>query len=261
MDISNKYSNFANRFDIYDLRMKTIGKIRQRFGEAVVKYGLLSDGDKILVGVSGGKDSLCLLELLAMQARIFKPQITVEALHVRMENVQYETDLEWLENFCKELGVTLHVRTTRFDKATNGQEEKPACFLCSWMRRKMMFEVAQQLGCNKIALGHHQDDIMHTTLMNLFTQGRFSTMPAMLRMEKMPLTIIRPLCMVREEDIATLAEEHHYERQTAICPHEKETMRDDMRRLFDNLEQQNPEVRFSIWKALEREGKFVGNGK
>lgn len=232
-------------------------KIRQRFREAWTRYGLLEDGDKILVGLSGGKDSLCLLELLAAQARIFKPRIRVEALHVRMENVEYESDTRWLEEFCGGRGVELHVRTTRFGSPREGQQEKPACFLCSWMRRKVMFEVAQELGCNKIALGHHQDDLLHTMLMNLTTQGRFSTMPAKLRMEKMPLTIIRPLCLEHERDIAALAESHGYEKQLKRCPHEQETIRGSMRLMFDDMERRNPEVRYSMWKALEKEGKLV----
>ena len=232
-------------------------KIRQRFMDAWTRYGLLEDGDKILVGLSGGKDSLCLLELLAAQARIFKPRISVEALHVRMENVEYESDTRWLEEFCKDKGVRLHVRTTRFEETREDQQKKPACFLCSWMRRKVLFDVAQELGCNKIALGHHQDDILHTMLMNLTTQGRFSTMPAMLRMKKMPLTIIRPLCLEQERDIMELAEKHGYEKQLKKCPHEQETIRGSMRIMFEDMERRNPEVRYSMWKALERENKLV----
>ena len=232
-------------------------RIRRRFRTALVKYGLTEDGDKILVGLSGGKDSLCLLELLAAQARIHKPAIRVEALHVRMENIHYETDTTWLQAFCNQLGVPLHIRTTRFDEAKAKEKGKPTCFLCSWMRRKELFNVAQELGCNKIALGHHQDDIIHTSLMNIFFQGHFATMPARLKLRKMPLTIIRPLCLEHEADIEALALEHHYEKQLKLCPYERDSQRTTMRRLYEQMEQCNPEVRYSIWNALEREGKLI----
>lgn len=232
-------------------------RIRRRFRTALVKYGLTEDGDKILVGLSGGKDSLCLLELLAAQARIHKPAIRVEALHVRMDNIHYETDTTWLQAFCNQLGVPLHIRTTRFDEVEAKEKGKPTCFLCSWMRRKELFNVAQELGCNKIALGHHQDDIIHTSLMNIFFQGHFATMPARLEMRKMPLTIIRPLCLIKESDIETLAQEHHYQKQLKLCPNERDTHRTTMRRLFEQMEQQNPEVRYSLWNALESADKLT----
>lgn len=242
--------------------MKTLEQlIRKRFREALVRYRLLDDGDRVLVGLSGGKDSLCLLELLSERSKIFFPRFEVEALHVRMENISYESSTGYLEQFCRERGMRLHVVTTRFDKARQelGQHDKPACFLCSWMRRKKLFDVAQELGCNKIALGHHQDDIIHTALMNLFFQGHFATMPARLKMRKMPLTIIRPLCLEREADIAAYAQEQHYEQQIKLCPYERVTNRTAARRMFEEVERQNPEVRRSFWNALESDGRLISD--
>ncbi len=238
--------------------MATVEQIvDRRFREALVRFHMLSDGDKVLVGVSGGKDSLCLLELLARRSRVQRPQFSVHALHVWMENITYETDTTWLQGFCDRLGVPLHIVTTRFDAPREGQKEKPACFLCSWMRRKQLFQVAQQLGCNKIAFGHHQDDLIHTSLMNIFYQGHFSTMPAVLQMRKMPLTIIRPLCLQHETDIVEWAAAHGYEKQRKQCPYEHDTQRTAMRRVFESIEAANAEARYSVWNALEREGKLV----
>ena len=152
-------------------------KILSRLQKAIYDYRLIEDGDRLLVGLSGGKDSLCLLHLLAMRQRIHKPRFTVEALHIRMENINYESDLSYLEDFCEGRGVKFHVVTTSFDAHTD--HRKSPCFLCSWNRRKQLFQMAQQLGCNKIALGHHADDIIHTAMMNLYFQGSFSTMPTM----------------------------------------------------------------------------------
>ena len=257
-------------------------RINERFIKAFATYRLLEDNDHILVGLSGGKDSLCLLELLAKRARISHPKFSVEAIHVRMANVSYESSTDFLQRFCQEFNVPLHIVTTSFDDSRDTrpadithvlQEQsqkdeetapphsqsktKPACFLCSWNRRKQMFNLAQQLGCNKIALGHHQDDLLHTTLMNLTFQGRFTTMPARLQMRKMPITVIRPLCMVAEADIADYAELQGYEPQLKHCPHERTTNRTAARRLFEEMERLNPEARYSLWRALCERGNLV----
>ena len=226
-----------------------------RMVKAMATYRLISDGDKILVGLSGGKDSLCLLEMLAQRRKIAHPVFMVEALHVRMENIHYETDTSYLEDFTHRLGVPLHLRTTRFDSSTDTR--KTPCFLCSWYRRKELFNLAQELGCNKIALGHHQDDLLHTALMSTFFQGSFATMPARLRMRKMPLSIIRPLCMVEEKDIRRFAELRGYKKLLKLCPYEHDTHRTDMQQLFEHIQQMNPEARHSLWNALVRAGKLV----
>ena len=239
-------------------------RLKERFIKAMVAYHLIEDDDHILVGLSGGKDSLLLLELLAKRAKIEHPRFKVEALHVRMENIHYATDTSYLQQFCDNLGVKLHVRTTRFEigeetikDARDARRQKQPCFLCSWMRRKEMFNLAQELGCNKIALGHHQDDLIHTALMNLTFQGRFDTMPARLKMKKMPLEIIRPLCMIEEQDIKTYAELQGYQKQQKLCPYETDSHRTDVKRLYDEIEQLNPEARYSIWRALNTDNKLI----
>ena len=248
-------------------------RLNERFVRAFATYHLLEDDDHVLVGLSGGKDSLLLTELLAKRARILHPRFKVEAVHVRIENIHYETSTDYLQQFCETLGVSLHLVTTRFETLQptaapavgcaaaspqpSPQKSKPACFLCSWYRRKELFNLAQQLGCNKIALGHHRDDIIHTTLMNLTFQGRFGTMPALLRMRKMPLTIIRPLCLIDEADIRRYAELSGYEKVVKACPYEHDTNRTAIADLYNRIEQMNPEARFSIWKALEEEGKLT----
>lgn len=234
-------------------RERLFKRLNERFVRAFVTYHLLADDDHVLIGLSGGKDSLLLTELLAKRAKIAHPRFKVEAVHVRMENIRYETSTDYLQRFCDDLQVPLHLVTTRFEPS----DEKPACFLCSWHRRKQIFNLAQALGCNKIALGHHRDDIIHTTLMNLTFQGRFGTMPALLKMKKMPLSIIRPLCLTDEADIRQYAELSGYEKQLKQCPYEHETYRTGIAKLYADIERMNPEARFSIWKALENEGKLI----
>ncbi|MCR5779540.1 MAG: tRNA 2-thiocytidine biosynthesis TtcA family protein [Bacteroidaceae bacterium] len=225
---------------------------------ASARYDLIADGDRILVGLSGGKDSLCLLRLLALQSRILRPSFSVEALHVRMEEVQYETDLSYLRSFCEQLNVPLHVVTASFTQSSQTtRSEKPVCFLCSWNRRKQLFNFAQDHGFNKIALGHHQDDLLHTALMNLTFQGHFSTMPARLEMRKMPLAIIRPLCAIQETDIQQYATLYQFLPLVKRCPFEHDSQRTAARHLFNELEKMNPEARYSLWHAIEAAGKLV----
>ena len=236
-------------------------KLWKTFNKALGQFQLIDEDDRILVGLSGGKDSLCLLEFLARRSKVHVPHFTVEALHVRMENIHYETDTTYLQSFCDRLDVPLHIITTSFDSSlftlNSSLKQKPACFLCSWQRRKQLFNLAQELGCTKIALGHHQDDIIHTALMNLTFQSHFSTMPAKLRMRKMPLTIIRPLCLCQEADIRAYAEQQGYEKQLKQCPYEKATNRTTASELFAHIQQLNPEARYCIWRALESDNKLV----
>lgn len=228
----------------------------RRLREASKRYGLIEDGDRILVGLSGGKDSLCLLELLAQQSHIHRPSFFVEALHIRMEGVQYEADTSYLEAFCASFHVPFHVVTTAIPASSSGGH-KPICFLCSWNRRKQLFRFAQDHGFNKIALGHHQDDIIHTALLNLTFQGTFSTMPLKLRMKKMPLTIIRPLGTIAEADIIAYAEAHDYQPLCKQCPYEQVSNRTNVKDLFRQMQELNPEARYSIWHALDKAGKLV----
>ena len=211
-------------------------RLNERFVKAMATYHLIEDDDRILVGLSGGKDSLLLLEMLAKRSRIQHPRFTVEALHVRMANIHYETDTSYLQQFCDNLGVKLHVLTTSFEvdatadseptDAARRRKQKTPCFLCSWNRRKQMFNLAQELGCNKIALGHHQDDLLHTALMNLTFQGRFDTMPG-------------------------------YQKQQKLCPYETHSHRADIKHIYDAIEQMNPEARYSMWNALNADNKLI----
>lgn len=223
-------------------------KIRKQFNKGCVDYGLLEDGDRILIALSGGKDSLELTRLMAARARIFRPKIEVEAAHVIMDNIPYETDRTYLEEFCREQGVRVHLLHSRFDESTD--ERKTKCFLCAWNRRKTLFEFAEQNGFNKIALGHHMDDILTTLLMNMSFEGSFHTMPPMLKMEHYELSIIRPMCLVHEPLIKQVAEVLNFQKLKAKCPYEEVTQRAAMADVFHNLEALNPEIRYNMWQSM-----------
>ena len=223
-------------------------RIERRFNKGVVQYNLIEEGDKILIGLSGGKDSLALIELLGRRARIFKPRFSVIAVHVVMKNIPYQSNLEYLRAHAETFGVPLVVYETSFDPSTDTR--KSPCFLCSWNRRKALFTVAKEQGCNKIALGHHMDDILETLLMNLTYQGAFSTMPPRLVMKKFDMTIIRPMCLVHEADLVELAALRHYQKQVKNCPYESQSSRSDMKGILRQLEAMNPEARYSLWSSM-----------
>lgn len=220
---------------------KIMRRLEQRFNKGVVKYRLIEDGDKILIGLSGGKDSLALLELLARRSRILKPKFTVIAVHVGMTNIPYQSDLEYLKGYSEDLGVPFVHYETFFDPSTDTR--KSPCFLCSWNRRKALFTVAKEQGCNKIALGHHMDDILETLLMNI-------TFQAKLVMRKFEMTIIRPMCLVHEADLIEMARIRGFRKQIKDCPYESLSNRSNMKEVLYSLEKMNPEARYSLWKCM-----------
>lgn len=227
---------------------KLMRRIQKCCNKGVVQYGLIEDGDKILVGLSGGKDSLALLELLALRSRIYKPKFSVVAAHVVMKNISYESDMDYLRSYAESLGVPFICYETSFDPSTDTR--KSPCFLCSWNRRKALFTVAKEQGCNKIALGHHMDDILETLLMNMTFQGAFSTMPPKLVMRKFDMTIIRPMCLVHEADLLQMAAYRGYKKQIKNCPYEKDSNRSSIKEVFHTLEKLNPEARYSLWGSM-----------
>ena len=225
-----------------------IRKIRRLFNKGCTEYGLLADGDRILLALSGGKDSLVMAQLMAERARIFKPSIKVEAAHVVMENVPYEADTAYMYEFCKNAGIKLHILRTCFDETTD--ERKTRCFLCARYRRKALFEFASKNDFNKIALGHHQDDFLATMLMNMLYEGSFHSMLPSMPMEHYPIVMIRPLCLVPESFIGTYAEAEQLVRQVSPCPYEDRTRRSEMESLSQTLCSLHPEARQSMWHAL-----------
>ena len=242
-------------------------RLTKRFHKACADYGLIADGDHILIGLSGGKDSLALVEFLGRRSQVYVPSFKVTAVHVRVKERDYHSDLSYLEDFCARVRVPFVVRDTEIARKASSLEDaasgyslevkgketkaKHPCFLCSWYRRKALFDVAQELGCNKIALGHHKDDLVETLLMNLIFQGSVATIPPLLQMDKMPIQMIRPLCLIEEKDIQQYANLSGYEKQVKLCPLEKVSNRAEVKQLLVQLEALNPNVRDSIWGAME----------
>lgn len=224
----------------------------RRFGEGIRQFNLVCPGDHILIGLSGGKDSMALLELLSRFRCRHNRNFRLTALHVRMENVDYRTDVDYLRDFSQRHEVDFLLATAAFEP--DRKTKRSPCFLCSWTRRKILFKTAQSIGCNKIALGHHADDILRTALMNLTYSGTFTTMPVRLTMKKMPLTIIRPLCRMSENDLRRMAQERGYRPIDKVCPYDRISRRTDIECLYNEMLRLNPEAGYSLWHALEKAG-------
>ena len=227
---------------------KLIQKIDRKLVQGIREYGLIDEGDHILIGLSGGKDSLALTELLAGRSKLLKPRFKISVVHVVMTNIAYESDTSYFKEFTRALDVPLYIRETSFDPSTD--KRKSPCFLCSWNRRKQLFELAKELGCNKIALGHHMDDMVATLLMNMTFQGSISSMPPLLQMNKFDMQIIRPMCLIEEKDLIDLATLRNYKKQVKNCPYESQTNRKVMGEVLKQLETISPQAKYSLWASM-----------
>ena len=228
-------------------------RILHRVREAVAAYRLIEPGDRILVALSGGKDSMALLHFLSVIRRSNNGSFDLKAVHVRMANVDYRTDLLQLKEYAEQRGTGFELLDAAFEP--DEKQGRSACFLCSWTRRKALFNYAQANGYNKIALGHHRDDLLQTAMMNLTFNGTFATMPASLAMDKFPITLIRPLCAVDEADLRLWADFTEVVATVQACPYDNLGKRSEMQGLMKQMQTFNPELRQSLWHALNKAGK------
>lgn len=220
----------------------------RKVGKAVFDYQLIDNGDRVLVGVSGGKDSLALLEVLALRARDRKHRYEVIATHIAVENVAYEVEEAYVRSFCHDLGIRFIHRT--IDVGVRENSGKPACFVCSWHRRKALFEIAKAEKCSKLALGHHRDDAVESLLMSMMFNGTIASMPPKLSMFGGTFTLIRPLIYVTNEETQQYALYRNFKKQKKSCPYEQVTKREDVNRLIRQMEALNPEVRNNLFAAM-----------
>lgn len=221
----------------------------RKVGKAVFDYKLIEGGDKILVGVSGGKDSLALLEVLAMRAKDPKQTYQVMAAHIAVENVAYEVDFAYVSDFCERLGVELVQRTV--NATVSEGSKKPACFICSWNRRKALFEIAKEYGCSKLALGHHRDDAIESLLMSMMFNGTIASMPPKLAMFDNTFTLIRPLIYLSNDETLQYAAWRGFRKQKKNCPHEKATNRNAVGEIVRQMESLSPHVRNNLFASMK----------
>lgn len=225
-------------------------KVISRAGKAVHQYGMISPGDRILVGLSGGKDSWALLNFLVDRQKRVPIAYTVTAAHLDMG---YEDPREAaaLQDQVAALGVSCHLESTNYAKIAHSEvnRENP-CFLCARLRRRRLFELARDHGCSKVALGHHRDDLTETLLLNIFYSGEISTMMPVQEFFGGLLTIIRPLCMVPEEKIEKALHGGKWPRVVNTCPSSNQSKRREVKELIAGLSRDNRKVKGNIFHAL-----------
>lgn len=224
-------------------------EIRNLMGKAIHQYGMIQDGDRILVGVSGGKDSLTLLTLLSERAKRVPIHYEILAVHVDLGFHPNGSDL--LTEFFEAKKMPYHIEFTRIAELATGPDNREnPCFLCSWERRKRIFYLAQKFGCNKIAFGHHKDDIIETLLLNIFYSAEISTMLPLQTLFKGKMTLIRPLALIEEKKIERFVKEKGFPYFPCGCPASGQSKRKRVKELIRELEQENRLVKGNIFRSL-----------
>ena len=218
-------------------------------GKAIHRYGLIQDGDRILVGVSGGKDSLTLLHLLHERRKRVQTHYELIPVHIDLGFDSKRANI--LKDFFEAQGLPYHIEFTDIGKRANGPENREnPCFLCSWERRKLIFQLSHRLKCNKIALGHHKDDIIETLLLNIFYSGEISTMLPLQTLFKGKIILIRPLALIEEKKIERFAREMDLPFGPSGCPSSGKTKRKEVKELIETLGRKNRKVKGNIFRSL-----------
>ena len=234
-------------------------KIISRVRKAVEDYDMIADGDRVAVGVSGGKDSLVLLGALAGLSRFYPKKFEVKALTLDMG---YNADWSEVGEYCKTLGVSYTVKPTNIKEVVFDyrQEENP-CSLCSKLRRGALNDLAIDEGCNKVALGHHNDDVLETFLLSLFYEGRINCFSPVTYLDRTNLYSIRPLIYVRECDIKSVSKRLELPIVKSSCPADGATKRQDMKEIIKILDKAvNPGLKKRMFTAIQN-GKIEGWAK
>ena len=220
---------------------------------AIDKYNMIDEGDRIAVGVSGGKDSLALLYGLANIRKYYPKKFDVVALIVDPCFEGVPADYSTIEQYCKEQDITCVIRTTELYKIIF--EEKKAespCALCARMRRGILHNMAKEQNCNKLALGHHSEDAAETFMMNLFNGGIAECFRPVTYLSIKDITVIRPMIFCDEHKIVSLAQRYDFPVVKSRCPMDKNTERERTGELIKELSQKYPDLKTKLLGALQR---------
>jgi len=233
-------------------------EIYGRFVSAVYDYKLIEDGDKVMVCISGGKDSFLLAKCIEELKK--HSYIKFEACYVVMDPGYNDVNRKRIEENAKILNVDLQIFDTDIFDIVSRDGLKNACYLCARMRRGCLYNKAQELGCNKIALGHHFNDVIETTLLSMFYGSEVKTMMPKLHSENFPgLELIRPLYKVHEEDILAWKKYNDLHFINCACRFtencsindDSDSKRLEMKNLVKKLKEKNPSVDYNIFKAMD----------
>ncbi|MBP3369823.1 MAG: tRNA 2-thiocytidine(32) synthetase TtcA [Clostridia bacterium] len=233
--------------------MENIKRVLSFVRRALDDYNMIEDGDRIAVGVSAGKDSLTLLCALAAMRRFYPKRFELVAVTVDMgfENADFEP----VAAFCRELDVEYKIVPTQISKIIfDVRKEKNPCSLCAKMRRGALYGYARDIGCNKVALGHHFDDVVETFMLNLFYEGRLGCFQPVTFLSNTGITLIRPMIYMPEKDVRYFASKTTLPIVKSPCPADGNTEREEMKKLLASIERENKGLRYRIFGAIQRGG-------
>ncbi len=232
-----------------NLMQKLLSKTRQ----AIVEYNLIEDGDKICLGLSGGKDSITLLHILNNLRKFLPEKFELIAVTLNPGGV----DNSPLHELCRELNVEYHeVQTNIKEIVFDIRQEKNPCSLCANLRRGALNAKAEELGCNKVALGHHKDDALETFFMSLSFEGRINCFSPKSYMDKNNITLIRPMVFIDESMIIRTAKENNYPIIKNPCPADGKTNRQDIKELIKRLDREIPGFKKNLFKSLRNSNQL-----
>jgi len=225
---------------------KMVGLVRR----CVEDYNMIESGDRIGVGVSGGKDSLVLLVLLAELRKYNHKPFTLEAITIDMG---LGMDYTGIEKLCKELNVPFHLIKTEIGPIIfDHRKEKNPCSMCSKMRRGALNQTLLDLGLNKLALGHHYDDAVETFVMSLIYEGRISCFQPVTDLDRTGIIQIRPMLYIHEKTVDGFATRHNLPVLANRCPVDKNTKREEIKQLVYDLSATYPDLKERIFGAMQR---------
>lgn len=231
------FKKYYNRLFLKDVR------------QAIEDYGMIKDGDRVVVGLSGGKDSIALLYILALLKKY--KIIDFELCGINID-LGFGMDLKALESFCRENGIEFIIEKTNIGEVVfEDRKEKNPCSLCSKLRKGALLRVARAYGYNKVALGHSSNDAIETFFMNMLCIGKLGTFHPCLEFEDKGITLIRPMVYVKEENIKKLVSMEELPVIETLCPAAGKTKRQDMKELLNYIEKLYPDVNSKLITSFQ----------
>lgn len=227
----------------------TTQQMLSKLRKGITKYKMIKDGDKIAVGVSGGKDSVTLLKLLAEYKKFSPEKFDLIAVTVDLNFSHANADFSPIKQLCDDLNVEYYIQKTDIGQVVfDVRKESNPCALCSKMRKGALYSLVKEKGFNKVALGHHSDDLIDTLLLSMFYEGRLSTFAPKSYLDRTDLTLIRPMIMLEEIDVVSYSKDLPVVK--SCCPANKNTKREYVKELLSHVGKEIPNVREMLFTAL-----------
>ena len=226
-------------------------RILSHMRKAIEKYNMIEENDKIARCLSGGKDSITMLHAFKALQRFYPKKFDIIAISIDPGFEFFDTD--FLQNMCDKLEIPLFIEKSNAKEIVfDIRKEKNPCSLCANLRRGIINSVAIREGCNKIALGHNEDDVLETFLLNLFYTGSINTFSPVSYMDRSKITLIRPLIYTSEKDTRRFVRKNNLEVMPKVCPMDGTSKREDMKQLIFTLTKSIPMIRANLFGAIQR---------